>query len=61
MYFVLIIYRMIECNITYVMVFFSKYYEIFVFEFFFNFIEEKKGAGSLVPELHLKFFMLVHS
>jgi hypothetical protein len=25
---------MIECNITYVMVFFSKYSEIFVFEFF---------------------------
>jgi hypothetical protein len=53
-YFVLKIYRMIECNIAYVIVFFQNFLK-FLYWNFVNFNE--KRTSSLVSDNHLKFLL----
>jgi hypothetical protein len=48
-------YKIIECNIAYVIVFFQIFFKCFCSNFV-NFKEEKKG--SLVTELHLEFLLI---
>jgi hypothetical protein len=53
-YFVLEIYRMIECNIAYVIIFFQNFLKILYWNFV-NFNE--KRTSSLVSDHHLKFLL----
>jgi hypothetical protein len=58
MYFILKIYRMIECNVAYVIVFFSQFFKM-LYSNFVNFKEKKERKGSLVPEHRLKFLRVL--